>query len=158
MRNISIIVAVDGKYGMGYKGKLPWHFSSDLKHFKKITEGHTVVMGRKTWESIGKPLPNRTNVVLSKQNILLPQNVTLLKNIDEVLDLQGDIFIIGGSEIYKQFFPYATYLYITSIEYNYECDTFFEGFNRNEWMLSVDKVSSTVENNILLIFKEFFRK
>jgi len=157
MRNISIIVAVDAKYGMGYKGKLPWHFSSDLKHFKKITEGHTVVMGRKTWESIGKPLPNRNNVVLSKQNMLLPQNVTLLKNIEDVLDLHGDIFIIGGSEIYKQFFPYTKHLYITSIEENYECDTFFEGFNRNEWMLS-DKVISTVENNVLLIFKEFFRK
>jgi dihydrofolate reductase len=96
------IVAIAKNLAIGRGGKLPWHSSADLKFFKETTTGHTVVMGSKTWASIGRPLPDRTNVVLSRNRQLeLPSGVRLAGNKDEILALPGDIFIIGGREIFS---------------------------------------------------------
>lgn len=98
------IVAIAKNLAIGRGGELPWHYSADLKFFKETTTGHTVVMGSKTWASIGRPLPDRTNVVLSRNRELeLPGGVTLTGNKNEILALSGDIFIIGGRETFALF-------------------------------------------------------
>lgn len=100
------IVAIAKNFAIGKDGKLPWHYSADLKFFKQTTIGHTVLMGANTWRSIGKPLPNRKNVVLSRSGkIDAPAEVSILKSKSDVLDLahDGDIFVIGGASVYKSF-------------------------------------------------------
>ena len=99
------IVAIDKNFAIGRDGKLPWHFSADLKHFKETTKGNAVVMGAATWRSLGKPLPDRLNVVLSgSSNLELPEGVIQLSTIDEVVDLarsmDRDFFVIGGAKTY----------------------------------------------------------
>ncbi len=102
------IVAIANNFAIGKDGKLPWHYSADLKFFKETTSGNAVVMGFNTWKSIGKPLPKRLNIVLSRSNNLENQpNVLLLRSVEEVLSLskylKGDLYIIGGAETYKNF-------------------------------------------------------
>src|SRR5215210_7328319 len=104
---IAGIVAIAENYAIGKDGKLPWHYSADLKHFKKTTIGNAVVMGASTWRSIGKPLPGRTNIVLSRTLDLRQSDVAVVRNKQEVFAIQenldGDIFIIGGAETFKTF-------------------------------------------------------
>ena len=101
------IVAISKNYAIGKDGKLPWHYSADLKFFKETTTGNAIVMGSNTWRSIGKPLPNRLNVVLSRSDIETPSEVMKLNGVDEVVDLSKllvkDVFIIGGSQIFAAF-------------------------------------------------------
>lgn len=101
------IVAIAKNYAIGKDGKLPWHYSTDLKFFKQTTSGNAVVMGRKTFDSIGKPLPNRLNIVLSRANEIENLNIIVLRNKAEVLErakqLKGDVFIIGGAKTYLEF-------------------------------------------------------
>ena len=126
---IHLIWAQDFEGGIGKNGQLPWHISEDLKNFKKLTLNSTIIMGRKTWDSLPfKPLPNRRNVVLSSNNI---SDVEVYHNIDTCINtLQNEsltkIFIIGGSSIYKLFFNYANYLHITFVDISTNgLDTFF---------------------------------
>lgn len=101
------IVAISKNYAIGKDGKLPWHYSADLKFFRETTTGNAVVMGANTWRSIGKPLPNRLNVVLSRSDLETPPEVMKLNAVDEVAELSKllvkDVFIIGGAQIYKVF-------------------------------------------------------
>ena len=126
---IHLIWAQDYKGGIGKNGQLPWHISEDLKNFKKITLDSTIIMGRKTWDSLPfKPLPNRRNIVLSSSNI---PNIEVYHNIKDCMECvkkesNAKIFIIGGSSIYKLFFNYATHLHITFINISSNTiDTFF---------------------------------
>ena len=101
------IVAISKNYAIGKDGKLPWHYSADLKFFRETTTGNAVVMGANTWRSIGKPLPNRLNVVMSRSDVETPPEVMKLNSVDEVAELSKllvkDVFIIGGAQIYKAF-------------------------------------------------------
>jgi len=101
------IVAVSKNYAIGKDGKLPWHYSADLKFFKETTTGHAIVMGSRTWRSIGRPLPNRLNVVLSRGDINTPPEVMRLSSVDEVVELSRllikDVFVIGGAKIFRSF-------------------------------------------------------
>ena len=101
------IIAISKNLAIGRKGTLPWHYSTDLRFFKQTTMGHSVVMGSKTWKSIGKPLPGRENVVISRKKIKLPDGVRLVSSIDEVLEFDEtfpkDVFIIGGAGVYESF-------------------------------------------------------
>ena len=126
---IHLIWAQDYDGGIGKNGQLPWHVSEDLKNFKKITIDSTIIMGRKTWDSLPfKPLPNRRNIVLSKNTI---NNVEVYHNIDECIHILkkealSKIFVIGGSTIYELFFKYATHLHVTYIDIKSDdLDTFF---------------------------------
>lgn len=125
---INIIVAMDKNGLIGKDGSLPWHIPSDLQFFKTATLGRTVVMGRKTRESLGRPLPNRTNIVLSRDSSITVQDILNLKN-------KEDLFIIGGSQIYKEFLPHADNLIITTIEDEFEGDTWFPEYNKDEFKL-----------------------
>ena len=114
------IVAIAKNFAIGKDGRLPWHYSADLKFFKRTTTGNAIVMGRKTYESIGKPLPNRLNIVLSRSLQIENQpNLIALKNIAEVVALskylKGDLFIIGGAEIYKSFAERIEKWFVTEI-------------------------------------------
>ena len=126
---ISIIVAMDINRGIGYNGDLLTFIPGDLPRFKKITSGHTVIMGRKTFDSLPKgPLPNRRNIVISRNKILKIDGATVVSSLDEALELcssSNEAFIIGGGEIYSQAINRVDKLYITHIEKEFKADTFF---------------------------------
>lgn len=129
---ISMVVAMSQNRVIGKLGKMPWNIPEDLQYFKRLTTGHTVIMGRKTFESIGRPLPNRLNVVLTQNEAYKAEGCVIVHSIEEVLEKyhksEEELFIIGGSTLYKAFMPYATKLYITLIEKEFEGDTFFPCF------------------------------
>lgn len=132
---IYLIAAVCNGNGIGNRGTIPWHVPEDLRHFRMTTSGHTVVMGRKTYESIGKPLPNRQNIVITSRNNgagLREGTDVMLRFVaspeDMLVDFDGDdrsVFIIGGQQVYKYFLPYADGVYLTRIHKEYECDAHF---------------------------------
>ena len=114
------IVAVDRQGAIGKGGKLPWHYSSDMKFFRETTTGHAVVMGRKTWLTLGKPLKNRLNIVLSRDSTIEPQeSLLVLTDIDSVVSLNDslttDLFVIGGAQIYSAFLPYIEKWIVTEV-------------------------------------------
>lgn len=136
---ISLVVAVDQRNGIGKENQLLWHLPNDLRHFKRITTGKTILMGRKTLESIGRPLPNRKNIVLSKQ--IPPTQESDLRycaSLEEALELtkfEEEIFVIGGGNIYKQMLPIATYIYLTKVDATFDADTFFPQLDPTEWQI-----------------------
>jgi len=140
--SISLIAAVAENNVIGKKGGIPWHLPEDLKRFKELTMGHPVIMGRKTFESIltilGKPLPGRTNVVVTRQNdYAVPAEVEKYTSTEEALAAHKgeEVFVIGGGEIYAQTIDRADTLYITHVEKTVEGDAFFPPFSQEEWGL-----------------------
>jgi dihydrofolate reductase len=137
------IVAVAKNNVIGKRGKLPWHYSSDMKFFKETTTGNAVVMGRKTWLSLGKPLKNRLNIVLSRNpNIEPEESLLVFSDIDSVLSLSKslttDLFVIGGAEIYREFLPHMDRWVVTEIPLKVDGadafmpDNFLEGFKQSD--------------------------
>ena len=142
-QNISIIVAMGRQNQIGLNGTMPWHLSDDLKNFKKLTSGHPVIMGRKTFESIGKALPNRLNfVITSKPENITAYNVCPVKNLEQAIKqaaLTGkEIFVIGGASIYRQSLGLADKLIITHVDYEGKADTFMPEIDWNKWEV-IDK-------------------
>jgi dihydrofolate reductase len=138
MRDFILITAMDFNNAIGRDNKLLCHLGDDMKGFRSITDGQTIVMGRETYESIGKPLPNRVNVVLTRDKDFKAEGVTVFHHPAQVLDLEKasktDIFIIGGGGIYKLFLPVANFLAVTRIEaFIDDTDTFFPEVNWDEW-------------------------
>jgi dihydrofolate reductase len=135
---ISLIVAVDENNGMGYNNKLPWHLPEDLLYFREKTLGQVVVMGRKTHESIGRALPNRFNIVLTRQaTVAFDEKAYPVKSIEDILEVDKavgrEIFIIGGAQIYEQFLPHADKIYLTKINKSFRADTYFPSLDIDEW-------------------------
>jgi dihydrofolate reductase len=136
---ISLIVAHDNKRGIGINNELPWRMPTDLKRFQQLTTAKIVVMGKNTYESIGRPLPNRVNIVLTRDtsyNPTIDLACAVANNIETVLRINNDnveIFVIGGSSIYNLFLPYADRLYITEIDHEFQCDAFFPEIGE-EWV------------------------
>lgn len=126
-QTISLIVAMSQNGVIGHQGKIPWHLPSDLKRFRKITLGHSVIMGRKTYESIGKPLKGRKNIVLSRDRNLHIEGCYIAHDFEEALEIagEGEVFIIGGESLYEHFSPIADKLYVTVIHGMIEGDTSF---------------------------------
>ena len=136
MARITLIAAMAQNRVIGRDGDLPWHLPADLKHFKKTTLGSPVVMGRKTWDSIGRPLPRRRNLVLSRSQPTLPDGVELYSDVDAVLAAcaeEEDLFVIGGAEIYRLFFPVAHRLILTEVAEEIDGDTHFPDFDDESW-------------------------
>ncbi len=134
---ISIIVAVAENGVIGDKNALLWHISEDLKHFKALTTGHPVVMGRKTYESLGRPLPNRPNVVISRQELELP-GCRVVHSLSEAVALfpaGEEVFVIGGAQIYAEALPLADRFYLTRVQHSYEGDTRFPAWDASHWRL-----------------------
>ena len=134
---INIIVAIAENGVIGDKNRLLWHISEDLRNFKRITSGHPVIMGRKTYESLGRPLPNRTNVVITRSEILI-EGCTVAHSLDEAVGMfpvDEEIFIIGGAQIYEQALPIADRFYLTRVGRAYDGDTRFPEWDESEWRL-----------------------
>jgi dihydrofolate reductase len=136
---ISFIVAMDENRVIGKDNQLPWHLPEDLKFFKRTTMGHPIAMGRKTHESIGRALPGRENIVITRQLDYKGKDVTIFYSIEEFVEYcrnqDDEIFVIGGAEIFKETFEYVDRLYITHIEEEFEGDTYFPEFNEHQWEL-----------------------
>ncbi len=136
---ISIIVGLDNNNVIGNKGKLPWHLPNDLKHFKSLTLHHPIIMGRKTYESIGKPLVDRTNIILTKDYKFNPPDCILTPTIASALliaeEISDEVFIIGGAEIYARFMALADTLYVTKVDASVEGDTYFPKIDLEQWYL-----------------------
>ncbi|OHB10627.1 MAG: dihydrofolate reductase [Candidatus Zambryskibacteria bacterium RIFCSPLOWO2_12_FULL_45_14] len=136
---ISIIVAIADNRVIGDKNKLPWYLPADLKHFSTVTKPHTVIMGRKTYESIvarlGKPLPDRTNIIVTRHMDFNAPGCIVVNSVEDALTQPGENkFIIGGEEIYKLFLPYTERLLITHVHANIPGDTKFPDYNKSEWV------------------------
>ncbi len=151
---ISLIAAVGKNLELGLDNKLIWNIPEDLKYFKQITTDKTIVMGRKTYESIGKPLPNRKNIVLSKKNVKI-DGVLVVNDYKDILDLQEDIFVIGGESIYELFLPFADNIYLTEIEESNEADSYFPSFDRELYKKEIVKRSNFKNTNYsFVIYKK----
>ncbi len=133
---ISIVVAIAENHAIGKDNKLLWYLPNDLKHFKTITSGHTVIMGRKTYDSVGKPLPNRRNIVITRQHIDIA-GCEVVNSLQEALALcktEEEVFIVGGAEIYRQAIPITNKIYLTIVHQNFEGDTYFPEIEENIWV------------------------
>lgn len=142
---INIIVAYDRNLAIGKDNTLVWKQSADLKRFKELTTGFPVVMGRKTFESIGRPLPNRRNIVITRQDIKI-DGVEIINSIEDIKNIKEDIFIIGGGEIYKSCLILADKIYATEIDCEIEADTWFPNID-NSWKIeSVQEFKADEKN------------
>ncbi|WP_428067453.1 dihydrofolate reductase [Chryseobacterium gambrini] len=133
----TIVVAMGEKNEIGFENQLLWHLPKDLKHFKEITSGHPVIMGRKTYESIGKPLPNRTNIVVSRKTDWFEEGILIVGSIKEAVKfakkIDEDVFIIGGGKIYEQTMDIVDKLEVTLVKADLEADTFFPKIDPKIW-------------------------
>lgn len=138
---ISMIWAMDRNCTIGKDNKLPWRLPADLANFKRLTTGHTVIMGRKTFESLGKSLKDRKNVIMTRDLNYSAEGCVVCHTVEEILEMGRDeeVFVIGGADIYSEFLPFSEKLYVTLIDENFSGDTFFPAINDKEWML----ISST---------------
>jgi len=160
--NISIIAAIGKNRELGKGNNLLWHIPEDLKRFKKLTQGHAVIMGRKTFESIGRPLPNRTNIIITRDSSFTAEGCKMYHSFDTVIEAinsgeinGGEVFIIGGGQIFELALPYADKLYLTVVEGTFDADTFFPDYSIFNKVISKEKLQ-TKKN--LLWFLELEKK
>jgi dihydrofolate reductase len=133
--SLTIIVAVDAQNGIGINNQLPWHLPEDLAHFKRTTSGHPIIMGRKTFDSIGRPLPNRRNIVVTRNAEWRREGVEAVTSLEAAAALVGDAeaFIIGGAQIFIEALPQVSKLIVTEIAKTFDCDTFFPKIDAQKW-------------------------
>lgn len=157
---LSIIVAMDNNRLIGKKNDLPWKLPADLAFFKKITINNTVIMGKKTYDSIGKPLVDRRNIVITRDKKLKIDGCEVFNDIDKAINSsKGEVFIIGGANIWQQTINKINRLYITKIEAEFEGDTYFPKYNQSDWQ-EVESESHLPDdkNKYKYHFKTFERK
>jgi dihydrofolate reductase len=133
---VSIIVAMADNRVIGQQGQLPWHLSADLRRFRKLTTGHSIIMGRKTYESIGRPLPQRRNIVISRDPQFAPEGVEVVDSLDAALAetaSETEVFVIGGASIYALALPLAGRLYLTQVHTTVPGDVCFSDVDLNSW-------------------------
>jgi len=136
---ISIIAAMAENRAIGLNNKLIWHLPADLKRFKTLTTGKSIIMGRKTWDSIGRPLPNRQNIVITRNPNFNAEGAIIAANLEQALEScvhETEVFIIGGGEIYGQAFEVANTLYLTLVHAEFVADTHFPEFDLTTWKLT----------------------
>ena len=161
---ISIIVAMDEQRGIGVNNRLPWHLSADLKRFKSLTMGHHILMGRKTYESIGRALPGRVMIVITRQQDFHPQGCLAVPSLQDGLKLVenqgvGEVFIIGGGEIFAQGLDYAHKIYLTLVHAVAGCNVFFPEIDNNAWWeKDVSHHVADAQNDFPYTFKTLLRR
>lgn len=161
---ISIIVAMDERGAIGFRGALPWRLSSDLKRFRELTWGHHILMGRKTYESIGEPLPGRETIIITRDQNFKAEGCATACSLDEALLIarergEREAFICGGAQIYEQTISRADRIYLTSVHATVEADTFFPCFDLSEWAEeeSIDQAADE-KNQYEFSFRRLERK
>ena len=132
---LTLVVAIDKQRGIGVNNTLPWHLPEDLAHFKRVTTGHPIIMGRKTFDSIGRPLPNRRNIVVTRNADWRHDGVDAVTSLADAIALVGgeQACIIGGAQIFNESMGIASQLVITEIDHTFACDTFFPPLAAGEW-------------------------
>ena len=148
---VTIVVAIAENNAIGKNNQLLWYLPADLKHFKNITTGHTVIMGRKTYESVGKPLPNRRNIIITRQDITI-EGCEVVKSIEDALALCADedeVFIVGGAEIYRQSMHLTNRIYLTVVHQKFDADSFFPEIHYDEWLETEQEDHEPDEKNKL---------
>ncbi len=151
MPELSIIVAMDRNRLIGRDNQLPWKLPADLQYFKATTMGKPIVMGRKTWESLGRPLPGRQNIVISRNTDYVAEGADVVHSVDEALSCAGDVeevMIIGGANLYAQALNDVKNLYITAVDDEFEGDAWFPEFDDSEWKLVSTEEHQPDEKNI----------
>ncbi|TFB24012.1 dihydrofolate reductase [Filobacillus milosensis] len=146
---LSFIVAMDENNVIGKDNDLPWYLPNDLKYFKKVTTGYTIVMGRKTYESIGRPLPNRKNIVMTRDQDYKAEGCIVVHSMEELEPYLNDeeVFLIGGAELFKLAWDRVDRLYITKIHDYFEGDTYFPEIDSKEWKIADETPGETDEKN-----------
>ena len=133
---VTFVVAAAANNAIGKDNQLLWHLPTDLKHFKTITSGHTIIMGRKTFDSMGKPLPNRRNIVITRNQDLKIDGATVTQSLDQALELcndEAEVFVIGGAEIYKAALDRTDKIYLTRVHKSFEGDAYFPDLDPEKW-------------------------
>ena len=155
---VCLIAACDKKRGIGYQGKLPWHLPADFAFFKAQTLGKTVVMGRKTFESIGRPLPGRRNIVLSSQNYQ-HAGIEVIHSVDELWSSQLDeVMVIGGQQIYQLFLPIASQIMLTEVDAICPADAYFPYFSLHDFQCISEQRHPVDEKNVYAMTFKVFSK
>jgi dihydrofolate reductase len=160
MSTLTIIVATDSNMGIGVNNALPWRLPEDLAYFKRTTSGHAIIMGRKSFESIGRPLPNRRNIVISRNTAWTHEGVECVHSLEAAMQLvEGqDAFVIGGAEIYKLALPYVDRLLVTEIDRRFDCDAFFPAIDKTVWQEESREQHHSVANNFTYAFVTYKKK
>jgi dihydrofolate reductase len=152
---IALIVAASQNHVIGLDNQLPWHLPEDLQYFKAVTMGKPILMGRKTYDSIGRPLPGRVNIVLTRDTNWTAQGVEVVNNLDAAIAASekackaadvDELMIIGGEQIYRKFLPVANKLYLTKVEAEVEGDAYFPVIDSNQWRQVAEKIPEKVGN------------
>jgi dihydrofolate reductase len=157
--HLSLIVAMDAQRGIGINNTLPWHFKEDMAHFKRVTTGHPIIMGRKTFDSLGRVLPNRRHIVITRNHAWRHEGVEVVHSLDAALKLVGEVqaYCIGGAQIFAQALPLAERLIITEIDKAYHCDTFFPPLDPQQWHEVVRDQHHSDENKCDFAFVTYQR-
>lgn len=136
---ISLLLAMDKNQLIGKDNDLPWRLPADLAYFKRVTMGHPIIMGRKTYDSIGRPLPGRENIIVTRDTSYKAEGCKVIHSIEDIVKMSEEtdqeLFVIGGAEIFKEILPHSDRLYITEIEEEFEGDTYFPAFDKDEWKI-----------------------
>ena len=158
---VSLIAAMSENRVIGRSGGLPWHLPRDLQHFKKLTVDHTVIMGRRTFDEVKRPLANRRNVVITRNSDFRPHGVTVVPSLDEALALgatEDEVFVIGGGEIFALALPRADRLYLTVVHATVEGDTWFPEFDSAAWVLEEEEeYEADARNEYDMTFRTYVR-
>jgi dihydrofolate reductase len=160
MKNLSIIVAVANHNVIGINNKLPWHLPEDLKRFRALTTGHHIIMGRKTYESLGRLLPNRTTVIVTRNKNYQIEGALIAHNLKAALDFcDGDAepFLIGGAELYKEGVQLANKIYLTEVHADFKGDAFFEQIDLMRWQQE-EREKHIAENGLQYSYVSYFAK
>ena len=161
---ISLIAAMDEKRGIGVEGRLPWHLPADLKRFKSLTMGHHLIMGRKTFESIGRPLPGRTTIIVTRDQGFQPEGCLVAHSLETALefarlDLEDEVFVIGGAEIFVQAIESADRIYLTQVHTSLPADVYFPEYAAEDWQeTNSEDHPADEKNHYPFTFKILVRK
>jgi dihydrofolate reductase len=161
---ISIIAAMDEKQGIGFRGKIPWHISSDLRRFKRLTANHHILMGRKTYQSIGKMLPDRINMIISRNKEFTAPGCFVFDSVDKALlfaqsAAETELFVIGGAEIYREILPVADKMYLTTVKASFKVDRKFPRFEKEDWnQIEEASFPASETDEHATVFRVYLRK
>jgi dihydrofolate reductase len=160
MAYLTLVVAIDAQRGIGVDNKLPWHLPEDLAHFKRVTLGHPIIMGRKTFDSIGRPLPKRRNIVVTRNAGWSHEGVEVAASLEQAIAMVGDeeASIIGGAQIFSESMAIADRMIVTEIHHTFRCDTFFPPFDPAVWVETAREKHHSEANGYGFDFVTYERK
>jgi len=150
-KTLTLVAAMGKNRAIGLDGRMPWHLPAELQHFKKVTMGKAIVMGRKTWQAIGRPLPGRQNIVVSRNTGFHAEGVDLANSLQDAITVSrsDEVMIIGGGQLYAMALPHAQRMVLTLIDVEPEADTWFPEWDAEEWSLMSEEYFPVDDNNKL---------